>query len=190
MNAALRVFRCTKGKLGQGLLMSSARKDVLTAHFNVDWAACAFSRRSITGFTIKLGDSLVYWKSKKQSVLSRSLAESEYISLASIIVELTWLIGLIKDLQISLQLPVTIFSDNKTTLQMAANPVYHDRTKHIGIDYHSVREKIQQTLIKTEYLSTQDQPVDIFSKGLTKVQHEYLMSKLGFINLFSDKFDG
>ncbi|PHT73444.1 hypothetical protein T459_24229 [Capsicum annuum] len=119
--------------------MSSARKDVLTANCDADWAACAFSRRSITGFTIKLGDSLVSWKSKKQSTASRSSAESEYRSLASTIAELTWLIGLIKDLQVPLQLPVTIFCDSKATLQMTENPVYHERTKHIEIDCHFIR---------------------------------------------------
>ncbi|XP_047258348.1 uncharacterized mitochondrial protein AtMg00810-like, partial [Capsicum annuum] len=64
----------------------------------IDWVACAFSRKSITGFTIKLGESLISWKSKKQSTVSRSSAESEYRSLASTVAELTWLVGLIKDL--------------------------------------------------------------------------------------------
>lgn len=59
MNAAIRIIRYIKGKPGQGLLMSSKRKDILTAYCDADWAACTFSRRSITGFTIKLGDSLV-----------------------------------------------------------------------------------------------------------------------------------
>ncbi|XP_047250133.1 uncharacterized mitochondrial protein AtMg00810-like [Capsicum annuum] len=107
MNAALRIIRYIKGKPGQGLLMSSSKKDTLTTHCDADWAACAFSRKSITCFIIKLGDSLVSWKSKKQSTVSRSSAESEYMSLASTVAELTWLIGLIKDLGVQLQLPVT-----------------------------------------------------------------------------------
>ncbi|XP_016556586.1 uncharacterized mitochondrial protein AtMg00810-like [Capsicum annuum] len=124
MNAALRIIRYIKGKPSQGLLMSSSKKDTLTTHCDADWAACALSRKSITGFIIKLGDSFVSWKSKKQSTGSRSSAESEYRSLVSTIAELTWLNGLIKDLGVQLQLPVTILSDSKATLQITANPVY------------------------------------------------------------------
>lgn len=105
--------------------------------------------------------------------------------MTSTVAELTWLVGLIKDLGVQLQLSVTISSDSKVALQIAVNPVYHERTKHIEIDCHFIREKIQQGLIQTKYISTYDQPADAFTKGLTKVQHEYLMSKLGFANIFA-----
>ena len=69
--------------------MFSSKEDVFKAHCDVDWATCTFSRKSITGFTIKLGESLISWKSKKQSTVSRISAESQYRSLASIVAELT-----------------------------------------------------------------------------------------------------
>ncbi|XP_060210330.1 uncharacterized mitochondrial protein AtMg00810-like [Lycium barbarum] len=133
MEAALRIVRYVKTQPGQGILMSSTRKDIVTTFCDVDWAACSFSRKLVTGFMIKLGESLISWKSKKQTTISRSSAEAEYRSIATTVAELTW-------------------------------------------------EKLG--MIKTEYIHTTEQPADIFTKGLSKVQHEYLVSELGLFNIF------
>lgn len=136
-------------------------------------------------FFIKVGDSLVSWKFKKQTTVSRSSAEAEYRSLATTVAELIWLYGLLTKVDTKPQLPINIYSDSKAAIQIAANPVYHERTKHIEIDCHFVRERIQQGLVITKYIATTYQSADILTKGLTKVQHEYLKSKLGVINIFS-----
>jgi len=91
---------------------------------------------------VKLGDSLISWKSKKQSTISRSSAEAEYNSMVSATAEVVWLIGLFAELNWKLTLPVKLFCDSKAAIQIAANPIYHDRTKHIEIDCHFIREKI------------------------------------------------
>lgn len=72
MDVALRIIRYLKRKQCQGLLLSSNKKDSLTAYCDVDWASCVVPTKSITGFTIKLGDSLISWKSKKHATISRS----------------------------------------------------------------------------------------------------------------------
>ncbi|XP_019225026.1 PREDICTED: uncharacterized protein LOC109206644 [Nicotiana attenuata] len=107
----------------------------------IDWASCPNTRTSVTWFTIKYGDSLVSWKSKKQNTVSRSLAESEYRSMTTTVSELVWIIGLLKELGAQVEVPVELHCDSKTALQIAANPVYHERTKHIEIDCHFIREK-------------------------------------------------
>ena len=90
---------------------------------------------------IKLGDSLVSWKSKKQTTVSKSSAKAEYRSIASTVAELIWMIGLLKEVDFQIKLPVDIYSDSKVAMQIAANTVYHERTKHIEIDCHFIREK-------------------------------------------------
>ena len=134
---------------------------------------------------MQYGGFLVSWKSKKQTSVSRSLAEVEYRSIATIVTEIIWMKGLIKELNIEVPLPINIHIDRKAVMQLATNPIYHDRTKHIEIDCHFIREKITQGLVSTKYIPTQDQPADQLTKGLTKVQLQHLSSKLGVLIMFS-----
>jgi len=184
MDAALRVVRYLKKQPGQGLLFPSSSDEVVTAFCDADWASCPLTRRSVTGYVVKVGNSLVSWKAKKQTIVSKSSAEAEYRSLASTVSELNWLLGLLREIEVEVQLPVQVYSDSKAAIQIAANPVYHERTKHIEIDCHFIRERLQQGLIKVNYLPTQEQPADVLTKGLSKYQHEYLLSKLGVLNIF------
>lgn len=100
------------------------------------------SRRSVTRYLIKLGDSLITWKSKKRTTVSRSSAESEYKSMTTTLSEIIWLLGLLRELGLPINQPVIMYSDSKATMQIAINPVYHERTKHIEIDCHFIREMI------------------------------------------------
>ena len=102
MNAAIRVVKYVKQSPGFGILLTTQSTESLQAYCDDDWGSCANSRRSITGYLIKYGDSPISWKSKKQSTISGSSAEAEYTSLASTIVEITWIIGLFKTLVIAL----------------------------------------------------------------------------------------
>ncbi|XP_059285043.1 uncharacterized mitochondrial protein AtMg00810-like [Lycium ferocissimum] len=97
-DAALPVVRYIKGQPGLGLLMSSNISNEVLAYCDADWASCLMIRRSVTGYCVKLGDSLISWKSKKQSTVSRSTAESEYRSMAGTVFELVWIHGLLLEL--------------------------------------------------------------------------------------------
>ncbi|XP_069146032.1 uncharacterized protein [Solanum lycopersicum] len=184
MEAALKVVRYIKREPTMGVLMSSKKDRELIAFCDADWAACPNTRRSVAGFLIKHGESLISWKSKKQTTVSRSSAESEYRSMASTVSELVWIIALYKELGEEIHLPVKLFCDSEAALQIEANPVYHERTKHIEVGCHFIREKIQIGLIQTLYIRTQEQQADIMTKGLARAQHEHLVSKLGVLNVF------
>lgn len=142
MEAALRVVRYLKNASGLGIILSSEVSHALTVYCDTDWTTCSMTKKSVSGFVVKLGDSLISWKSKKQSTISRSSAEAEYSSMTSATTEVVWLIGLFAELNWKLTLPVKLFCDSKAAIQIAANPIYHDRTKHIEIDCHFIREKI------------------------------------------------
>ncbi|KAE8698181.1 Calcium-dependent ARF-type GTPase activating protein family isoform 2 [Hibiscus syriacus] len=157
---------------------------------SLDWATCPMTRRSVTGFCVKLGDSLLSWKSKKQNTSARSSVEAEYRSMEMTAAEIVWLTGLLNELGFKNTRPAKLMCDNKAALQIAANPVFHERTKHIEMDCHFVREKIHEGIIKTEYLKTTDQQADILTKALGVQQHEYLSSKLGLINIFNHQLEG
>lgn len=76
--------------------------------------------------------------------------------MASAVADVTWLLGLFKELEVPLKLPVSILSDSKSAIQIAANPIFHERTKHIEIDCHFIRDKIKAGVIHTTYVPTQD----------------------------------
>ncbi|GAV83970.1 hypothetical protein CFOL_v3_27415 [Cephalotus follicularis] len=183
MEAALRVLRYLKNKPCLGILMSSKSEMKLTTYCDSDWATCPMSRKSLTGFCVKLGDSLVSWKTKKLATTSRFSVEAKYRAMASATCETIWILGLLKDLNVKGPEPVSLFCDNKTALHIIANPTYHERTKYIEIDCHLIREKVRYHIVKTEYIQTQEQPVDLLTKALGKAQHQYLLHKLGVLNI-------
>ncbi|CAM8883003.1 unnamed protein product [Rhodiola kirilowii] len=137
-SAAHRLLRFLKGAPAQGIFCSSASDLELRAFCDADWTACPVTRRSITGHCVMLGSSIVSWKTKKQPVVSRSLAESEYRSMAAVCCELVWLARLIGDMGVSVTASIPLYCDNKAAIHIAHNPVFHEWTKHVELDCHLV----------------------------------------------------
>ncbi|XP_071723183.1 secreted RxLR effector protein 161-like [Rutidosis leptorrhynchoides] len=184
MNAALKVVRYLKTCLGLGILLSRKCNMEMTAYCDVDYATCPMSRRSITGFYIKVEESLLSWKTKKQSTVSLSSAEAEYQSMAKTVCEIVWLRGLLLDLGARVKGPTLLFYDNDSTLKLTANPVLHERMKHIEVDCHFTQEKIQEGIVETRGIRTSEQPADIFTKPIYQRQHTYLLNKLGVLDIY------
>uniref|UniRef100_A0A3Q7F5U4 Reverse transcriptase Ty1/copia-type domain-containing protein n=1 Tax=Solanum lycopersicum TaxID=4081 RepID=A0A3Q7F5U4_SOLLC len=111
--AAIRVVRYLKGIVGQGIWLKAQPATTLTCWCDSDWAACPNTRRSVTGYIVKFGDSLVSWKSKKQQTVSRSSAEAEYRSMASAVAEVTWLTGLFNELNMNMFLIIVVEEELK-----------------------------------------------------------------------------
>lgn len=179
MQAAKRVLRYLLSCPGQGILLATSSTASLTAYCDSDWAGCPMTRRSTTGFCIFLGSSPISWKSKKQQVVARSTAEAEYRAMAMTTCEVTWITQLLKDLGIKRLKSTILKCDNKAALAIAANPVQHEKTKHVEIDCHFVREKVADGTIKPQYVPTMHQVADILTKPLPIVKHMDLLSKLG-----------
>uniref|UniRef100_A0A2N9H472 Integrase catalytic domain-containing protein n=1 Tax=Fagus sylvatica TaxID=28930 RepID=A0A2N9H472_FAGSY len=150
--AVLRILRYLKGTLFHGLHFSSQSSLTLQAYSDADWAGDPTDRRSTTGYCFLLGNSLISWRSKKQSVVTRSSTEAEYRALADTTAELLWLCWLLQDLGIDCSTAVPIHCDNRSAIQIAHN------------DLHSV--------------SSQDQLADIFTKPMPPGRFRDLISKL------------
>nr|GEV57149.1 ribonuclease H-like domain-containing protein [Tanacetum cinerariifolium] len=141
LKIALKVLRYLKGCPGKGINIVKQPKSSLEAFMDADWAKCIVTRKSVTGFCVNLNGSLVSWKSKKQNTLSKSSAKAEYRAMTFVTLEIVWILKILKDLNWEHLLPINLFCDSRAAIKIAANPVFHERTKHLEIDLHFVREK-------------------------------------------------
>ncbi|KAK3012794.1 hypothetical protein RJ639_008021 [Escallonia herrerae] len=146
LHVVKRIFRYLKGIMRHGLLLRLISDLSLIAYVDADWAECPDSRRSTSSYALFLGSNVVSWSAKKQPIVSRSSAEFEYRSVAYAVAELYWLHQLLRDLGVFLHRPVIVYCDNVSATYLAANPVFHARTKHIEIDFHFVREKVASVI--------------------------------------------
>lgn len=141
LKAVFRVLQYIKGTVGQGLFYYASPDLSLKGFADADWAACPDSRRSTTGFSMFVGNSLISWRSKKQPTVSRSSAEAEYRALALAACEMMWLKTLLRELRVQECSVPVLFSDSTAAIYIATNPVFHERNKHVELDCHTVREK-------------------------------------------------
>jgi len=177
--ATLHVLRYLNREPSLGILLNHSPTYDLLAYCDADWASCTHSRRSVSGFVVFLGDTLIAWKSKKQTTISLSSAEAEYRSLRRLVAELSWLSRLLHELGLSNITPIPVKCDSMVAMYIAKNPVFHERTKHIEIDCHFVRHKLMEGLIQLSFVPTQNQLADLLTKPLTGLQHHSILSKLG-----------
>ena len=124
LHAAKRVLRYLMTSLRQCILLAATSVDVLIAYCDSDWVGCPMTKKSTTGYCMFLGDSPVSWKSKKQQVVARSIAEVEYRTLRLTTCGISWLTQLFKDLGVKATHPVVVNCDNKAALSIAVNPTH------------------------------------------------------------------
>ena len=183
-NAASRVVRYLKGSPGRGLFFPRKLEIQLLGFSNANWAGCLDSRRFISGYCFILGASLISWRAKKQHTVSRYSSEAEYRALSTAACELQWLLYLIHDLHITCTRPPVPYCDNQSALHIAANPVFHERTKHLEINYHFVHNKIQEGVLRLLPISSKEQLADFFTKALPPPSFVPSIFKLGMIDIY------
>ena len=145
-----------------------------------DWAGNANDRKSTTGGCFYVGANLVAWMSKKQNSVSLSTAEAEYITIGSSCSQLLWMKKLLRDYGIS-QDTVVVYCDNSSAIDISQNPVQHFMTKHIEIRYHFIRDLVERKIVAFEYILTERQNADIFTKPLDRSKFEILRQVIGVI---------
>ncbi|GJU76140.1 ribonuclease H-like domain-containing protein [Tanacetum coccineum] len=166
LSALKRILRYVRGTLSYGLQLYSSTTSSLVAYSDADWAGCPTTRRSTSGYCVFLGNNLLSWSSKRQFTLSRSSAEAEYRGVANAVAETCWLRNLLRELHTPLATATLVYCDNVSAVYLSSNPVQHQRTKHIEIDIHFVRDLVATGAIRVLHVPSRYQYADIFTKSL------------------------
>nr|GEZ65431.1 ribonuclease H-like domain-containing protein [Tanacetum cinerariifolium] len=152
--------------LDYSLQLISSTTDSLIAYSDADWAGCTTTRRSISGNCVFRGNNLLSWSSKRQPTLSRSSAEVGYRGVANGVAETCWIPNLLRELHTPLSSTTIVYCDNASVVHLSSNPFQHQRTKHIEIDIHFVRDLVATGQVRVLHVLSQFQYADIFTKGL------------------------
>jgi len=176
----LRVLRYLRGTITRRLFFPRSSSFQLQAYSDATWASDSSDRRSLSAYCVFLGGSLIAWKTKKQTAVSRSSAEAELRAMALVTAEVTWLRWLLEDFGVSVSVPTPLLSDSTGAISIARDPVKHDLTKHIGVDASYTRAQVQDDVITLRYVPSELQLADFFTKAQTRAQHSFFLSKLSF----------
>lgn len=175
--AAKNVLRYLKGTKDLKLKFCKGGNQLI-GYADADWGGCTTNRKSYSGYIFYLGNCAISWESKKQSTTALSSTEAEYISMSNAAKEAIYLRRLLQELGFLNKEGVKLNVDNQGALKLATNPVFHNRSKHIDIKYHHIREVVNNKEICLEYCPTEEMVADIFTKNLTKAKHNKFMEML------------
>ncbi|GKA33829.1 ribonuclease H-like domain-containing protein, partial [Tanacetum coccineum] len=176
--ALKRILWYIRGTLAYRLQLFSSSTTDLVAYSDADWAGCPTTRRSTSGYYVFLANKLLSWSSKRQPTLSRSSAEAEYRGVANVVVETCWLRNLMGELHSPLSSAMLVYCDNVSAVYLFCNPVQHQRTKHIEIDIHFVRDLVVAGQVRVFHVPSRYQFADIFTKGLSSALFKEFCSSL------------
>jgi len=130
-----------------------------------DFAGDLDKRRSTSGYVFTLHGGAISWRSRLQNCVTQSTTEAEYVAAAEACKEAIWLSRLVVDLKITVEMPV-LHCDSQSAIQLAKNPVFHAKTKHIDVKYHFIREVLEDEQLKFVKVHTTENPADLLTKGL------------------------
>ncbi|RVW49058.1 Retrovirus-related Pol polyprotein from transposon RE1 [Vitis vinifera] len=146
------IIRYLRGSPTRGLFFPTGSSLQLVAYSDADWGGCTDTRRSTAGWCMFLGDDLISWRCKKQDCVSKSSTEAEYRAMSTACFEIIWLHGLLEDLGFPHTTSTPLHADNISAIQIATNLVFHERTKHIEVDCHSIRDTLKSRVISLPHI--------------------------------------
>ena len=145
---------------------------------DADWGGNKDNGRSTTGFLNFMAGGPISWQSKLQTTVATSSMEAEYMALYALIQDICWLRGLMSEIGFELEGPTPVFIDSQSAIDLANNPVHHQRSKHINIKFHWLRQKIKHRIVELNHVSSVKQLADLLTKALIEELHDNCTSKI------------
>jgi hypothetical protein len=177
-----RIIRYVNDTLLHGIWYSRETNLVVAGYSDADWAGNADDRKSTSGGCFYVGNNLVAWMSRKQSSISLSTAEVEYIAAGSYCTQLLWMKKLLCDYGF-VQETMIINYDNTSAINISKNPVQHSRTKHIDIRHHFIRDLVESRVVSLSFIPTDNQLADILTKPFDGSRLESLRKAIGVCDM-------
>jgi len=190
MDAMERISWYLKSSPGKGLLFSKHGHLGVDGYIDVDWVGSANDWCSTSSYFTYVGGNLVTWRSKKQSVVSRWSVEVEYRGMSIGVCELLWLKNLMKDLGFFQRTAMNLYCDNKSAIEIAHNHVQHDRTKHVEVDRHFIKEKLEAGIIQFPFIKSEFQLTDVLTKTVSSKVFTSCLDKLSMNNIHAPHWEG
>jgi hypothetical protein len=181
--AVKHVMRYLKGTMDYGLKYVVDSEISLLGYSDSDWVGSVANQKSTLGCCFTLGSGMISWISKKQSCVALSTAEAEYVAACATSHEAVWLQKLLTGLFDIAMEATCILCDNQSCIKLSENLVFHDRSKHIEIRYHYIRDMVQKGAVRLQYVATDEQVVDVLTKSLSRMKFEYFRDKLDVVPL-------
>jgi hypothetical protein len=179
--ATKHVLRYLRGTIGFGLRYVRGDGVRLHGYSDLDWAGSAVDRKSTSGGCVSLGSTMVSWFNRKQTSVALSSTEAEYMAASLASCEAIWLHKLLAGLFGQVLEPTVIYCDNQSCVKLSENSVFHDRSKHIEIIYHFIRDRVQKGVVKLQYISIDEQIANILTKLPVKGKFFYFRDTLGVV---------
>ncbi|XP_061367712.1 secreted RxLR effector protein 161-like [Gastrolobium bilobum] len=177
--AAKRILRYVKGTISQGLHYSKSDKYKLTGYSDSDWCGDVDDRKSMAGYLFFMGNTAFTWVSKKEPIVTLSTCEAEYVAASWCVCHAIWLRNLLSKLEKGQVGATEIRVDNKSAIELAKNPVNHERSKHIDVRFHFIRDQVKEGKVELTHVASRDQVGDIFTKPLPTLLFENCKKKMG-----------
>ncbi len=175
-----RILRYLKGTKDLSIVYNGRqnRSITLEGYCDTNWGGNQESRHSTIGFIFKIYRGAVSWNSKKQSMIALSSTKAKYISVTQAAKEAIWLRQLLKDMGYEQKALTILYEDNQGCIMLSKNPVYHARTKHIDIQHHFIREKVEQKQVELKYCPMNKMIIDILTKPIPRDQFKFLHKRI------------
>ncbi|GJS77792.1 retrovirus-related pol polyprotein from transposon TNT 1-94, partial [Tanacetum coccineum] len=180
LNAVKRIFKYLKGKPNLGLWYPRESPFDLEAFSDSDYGGSNLDRKSTTGGCQFLGQRLISWQCKKQTIVATSTTEAEYVAAANCCGQVLWVQNQLLDYGFNF-MNTKIHIDNESTICIVKNPVYHSKTKHIEIRHHFIRDCYEKKLISVEKIHTDLNVADLLTKPFDGPRFNYLVVSIGFL---------